>query len=158
MKPTNNEHKSNSINDVAIIKVALDAIKPRKDCIFIIMGTQWSSDNEIMEMAIMERHHGIILINGNETNPIEFGNELLCQVTIIKNPGLLHRAEGVCKKPIHADCLTVLILNKNDNANHRLIEQQSKNLTVAIVMISFQDRDGTPIYQIRFAHLRINTV
>ena len=104
------------------------------------MGIQWS-DTELLEVTHMKGHKGIILIHENKTERIKFQNEILCQVTLINEARLLQRADGVCKMPIHTDCLTVLIVNSNANTDQRLMEE-SKSLTVSIVMLNYQESNG----------------
>ena len=136
----NKGYQSQQRNYNVTIEVAINEIKRKNDCVFIILGIQWS-DTELLEVTHMEGHQGIILIHENKTERIKFRNEILCQVTITNEARLLQRAEGVCKKPIHTDCLTVLILNRNANTIDRLMEE-SKSLTVSIVMLNYQENNG----------------
>ena len=136
----NKGYQSQQRNYNVTIEVAINEIKRKNDCVFIILGIQWS-DTELLEVTHMEGHKGIILIHENKTERIKFQNEILCQVTLINEARLLQRAEGVCKKPIHTDCLTVLILNRNANTDQRLMEE-SKSLTVSIVMLNYQESNG----------------
>ena len=88
-------------------------IMNRKDCYFTLLGPGWS-DEEILEIAA---HIGPIIVRENKTERFQFGNQLLCQVTVVQDPNLLEMAENNCPKQTKTDCLTVLLLDKNTATN-----------------------------------------
>ena len=84
-----------------MITTAMENTIKKTDCVLTaLVGADWT-DDEIMEMAKMETHTGLVMLE--ESDEMQIKKDMFCQVAVIKQAKLLKKAEDLCKKPTKTD-------------------------------------------------------